>query len=1105
MQSLSLLHVATLAMEKFHHLSPLGLVLLLCFLSASFAMFPTNSTTDQSSLLALRAHISVDPLQILAKNWSVGSSVCHWIGVSCGSRHRRVTALDISNMGLTGIIPPQLGNLSFLVSLDMSANNFHGEPPHEFVGLRRLKLLNLSVNNLEGELPWWIGSFPQLRLLNLRNNSFTGLIPSSISNMSKLEEISLSYNLLQGSIPTGIFNISSLQLIRLTGNGLSGTIPSDMCHHLRGLSLLALSQNKLNGQLPSSLGQCSELQTLSLSFNGFRGSIPKEIGDLKKLEVLYLGINYFEGEIPKEISNSTMMKVLDLSTNNLAGVIPREIGKLYILQLLNLEVNNLTGLIPLEIFNLSTLVIMSFVENQLSGNLPSTFGYRLPSLERLFLGMNSFSGVLPDSILNSSKLHNVDISYNKFTGPLPTSLGDLSLLKRLNLAGNNLTSDSLSLELNFITSLSNCKFLSVLELSGNPLNGILPDSVSNLSTSLERLYLADCKIKGSIPDGMGNLSSLILLDLSINELSGPFPARIKDLQKLQYMDLSRNKLTSRIPLNFLCAFHNLATIDLGQNQIMGSIPKCLGNLISLRHLNLSYNRLYSAPPEEIWNLKDLLMLDLSSNLLSGSLPYAIMNMEMANWVDLSTNQFSGVIPDSIGHMQNLKNLSLAHNRLQGSIPESIGKMLSLESLDLSHNFLSGSIPMSMENLRYLKYINLSFNNLSGEIPSKGPFTNCTAESFGLNHALCGAQRFHVPPCPSISAHKLRTKKLHRTIFISLGVIIAVGVLSFGFVYLRYRKKDEFSSGANLSLVAMPERISYFELLQATNGYNESNLLGTGSFGSVYRGTLDDGRVVAVKVFNLQVEGAFRSFDVECEVLRNLRHRNLTRVISSCSNPEFKALVLEFMPNGSLEKWLYSHNYFLDMMQRLDIVIDVAGALQYLHCEYSTPVIHCDLKPSNVLLDQDMVGHLSDFGLTKLLGEENSITYTETLATLGYLAPEYGLEGLVSAKCDIYSFGIMIMEVFTRTNPNSEMFGEKLSLKSWVANSIPDGLAHVIDANLLKENDEYFGEKLSCIASIMKVALDCMMESPRERSSIKYVLVALKKIKVQYMSPLCSGT
>ncbi|XP_071921266.1 probable LRR receptor-like serine/threonine-protein kinase At3g47570 [Coffea arabica] len=770
-----------------------------------------------------------------------------------------------------------------------------------------------------------------------------------------------------------------------------------------------------------------------------------------------------------------------------------------------MEFNSLTGSIPIEIFNLSKLSVMSLLRNQLSGNLPSTFGYGLANLEELYLSNNHLSGALPSSISNSSNLRLIEIGDNKFTGPIPTSMGDLRLLELLDLAINNLVSDSSSPELSFITSLAKCKYLAILFLGGNPLNGIIPNSVSNLSTSLEQLYVPYCEIKGSIPDGIGNLRSLILLDLSNNDLTGSLPATMKDLQKLQYMDLSMTKLISRVPLHFLCALHNLDTMNLGQNQFMASIPKCFGNLTSLRHLDLSHNKLYSAPPEEIWNLKDLLMLDLSSNLLSGSLPYAITNMKMANWVDLSSNQFSGGIPDSIGDMQNLQNLSLAHNRLQGSIPESIGKVFSLESLDLSHNFLSGSIPMSMENLQYLKYINLSFNNLSGEIPSKGPFTNCTAESFASNQALCGAQRFLVPPCPTISAHRSRTKRVRRAIYILLGVIIAMGALSFGFVYLRYRRKDKLPNGANLSLVAMPERISYFELLQATNGYNESNLLGTGSFGSVYRGTLDDGRVVAVKMFNLQVDGAFKSFDVECEVLRNLRHRNLTRVISSCSNPEFKALVLEFMPNGSLEKWLYSHNYFLDLMQRLDILIDVAGALQYLHCEYATPVIHCDLKPSNVLLDQDMVAHLSDFGLTKLLGEENSITYTETLATVGYLAPEYGLEGLVSAKCDIYSFGIMMMEVFTRTNPNSEMFGEKLGLKSWVANSIPDGLANVIDANLLKESDECIGEKLSCIASIMKVALGCTIESSRERSSIQDVLVALKKIKLQYMSSQNSRT
>ncbi|WRX28493.1 Protein kinase domain - like 10, partial [Theobroma cacao] len=182
------------------------------------------------------------------------------------------------------------------------------------------------------------------------------------------------------------------------------------------------------------------------------------------------------------------------------------------------------------------------------------------------------------------------------------------------------------------------------------------------------------------------------------------------------------------------------------------------------------------------------------------------------------------------------------------------------------------------------------------------------------------------------------------------------------------------------------RISYHELNQATNGFSESRLLGKGNFGSVYQGTLSDGMRFAVKVFKLEFEGAFKSFEIECEVLRNIRHRNLMKIISSCCNIDFKALVLEFMPNGSLDKWLYSNNYFLDILRRLNIMIDVASALEYLHHGHTMPVVHCDSKLSNVLLNEDMVAHLSDFGIAKLLCEEDSMIQTMTIATIGYMEP-----------------------------------------------------------------------------------------------------------------------
>ncbi|XP_022741975.1 receptor kinase-like protein Xa21 [Durio zibethinus] len=190
----------------------------------------------------------------------------------------------------------------------------------------------------------------------------------------------------------------------------------------------------------------------------------------------------------------------------------------------------------------------------------------------------------------------------------------------------------------------------------------------------------------------------------------------------------------------------------------------------------------------------------------------------------------------------------------------------------------------------------------------------------------------------------------------------------------------------MQALAKWRRVSYQELHQATDGFSDNKLLGVGSFGSVYQGTLSDGSSIAVKVFNLELEGAFKSFDIECEVLRNIRHRHLVKIISSCSNIDFKALILQFMPNGSLEKWLYSHNDFLDMLHRLNVMIDVASALEYLHHGYTTPVIHCDLKPSNILLDEDMIAHLGDFGIAKLLGEHDSTIHTMTLATIGYMAP-----------------------------------------------------------------------------------------------------------------------
>ncbi|XP_015167745.1 putative receptor-like protein kinase At3g47110 [Solanum tuberosum] len=745
---------------------------------------------------------------------------------------------------------------------------------------------------------------------------------------------------------------------------------------------------------------------------------------------------------------------------------------------------------------MSGMRVIELVRNNLTGSvLPLSIGSMLPNIEGLYLSSLNLFGTIPHSLFNCSKLIYLDLSYNKLTGLIPNSFGYMTHLKYLGLGGNNLMSDTRS---SFFSSLSNCRELQFLDVSLNPLNVVLPVSVGNVS--LVKLMVVECGLKGEIPKGIGNLSSLIDLDLSGNGLVGSIPTTISNLRLLQSLKLSGNKLSGFIGDN-LCKLQNLGYIHLDQNQLSGSLPNCFGNLTSLREIFLGTNKLHSNIPANLGNLKNLLNLDLSSNNLTGSLPREIGSLKAMIQMDLSMNKLSNGIPEEIGSLQNLIHLSLRDNKLQGSIPSSMSSMSALEYLDLSHNNVSGLIPKSLEKLLNLKYFNVSFNNLVGEIPSSGPFKNLSSQSFISNEALCGSSRFRVPPCHSgTSKHRSKRKKV-LVLILPVGIALVLVSIAFAFVWIKYirGKSTDPQLGVDpSSFVSTRGRISYYELLQATDSLNESNLIGSGSFGSVYKGILRDGTFIAAKVFNLQLQAAFRSFDTECEVLRNLRHRDLTKVITSCSNLDFKALVLEYMSNGSLDKWLYSHNYFLDIKHRLSIMIDVACALEYLHHGCSLPVIHCDLKPSNILLDEDMLAHLSDFGISKMISEDESALYTKTLATLGYIAPEYGLEGMVSTKCDVYSYGIMLMETFTRTKPSNEMFDGDLSLKQWVSNSLPHAVMEVIDPNLITPQDNHSVKKIDCVVSIMKIAINCCVESPKGRIDMKDVAARLKTIKIQLL-------
>ncbi|KAK4484211.1 hypothetical protein RD792_011433 [Penstemon davidsonii] len=928
-------------------------------------------------------------------------------------------------MGLRGTIAKEIGNLSFL------------------------KRLNIGNNSFIGQIPYEIGHLRRLRELRIRYNQLNGQIPLSIGLLTNLEMLDLSGNNLIGTIPWSIFNISSLQGIDLYKNQLSGTLPPSICHHSPKLKFLILSKNQLGGNIPRSLTTCAELNEISLGYNNFIGNIPTQIGNLSQLQYLSLGVNNLTGTIPISVTNMSNLDTFDLSLNSFHGAVPSEMGRLSNLTWLNLAGNKLDGDIPQSIFNLSKLELLDLIDNELSGNIPFSIGKGLPRLSCLNLGVNRFSGRIPESISNLSKLNRLDIGHNLLSGHIPITLGNLQELQYLRLGENQFTNDLSIPEQDFLTPLTKCNMSSCnllwLGLGGNFLNGVIPESLGNL-TSLQRL------------------------------------------------EINNNKLQGSIPLNF-CDLKNLYYLSLFGNKLYGQLPSCLGDLISLREIYLEDNA-FNSIPTNFWSNELIQKIDLDNNLFDGPMPPEIGNMKSAMEISLSKNQFSGGIPSSIEQLQFLTYLDLSNNKLDGQITQSFDSLKELEHLDISHNNISGSIPPSFENLANLRYFNVSFNKLSGEIPDGGPFKNFTADFFIHNKGLCGASRFKVEVCKKNEHKPLVNYRVLRYTLPSIAIVIVA--ITIVIIFTRHRRAaSSFSPLLNTPLRLAHERISYSEIVRATSNFDEENLIGRGGLALVYKGVFSNEMIAAVKVFNLDVQSAFKSFDTECQIMRNIRHKNLVKVITSCSNFDFKALVMEYMPNGNLEKWLHSPNSCSNIGQRLGIMIDVASALEYLHQGCSSPIVHCDIKPNNILLDEDMIARVSDFGISKLLMEDQETPQTRTLGTIGYMAPEYGSAGLVTTMVDTYSFGILLMEMFTRKSPTNEMFSGELTMRRWISESFPNYIVQVIDAELLKEDERTISlTNRKSLTSIMGLALECTADVPEERLDMKVVLIRLKVIKTE---------
>ncbi|PWA53089.1 cGMP-dependent kinase [Artemisia annua] len=1070
---------------------------IICLISATVSASYGGNETDYHALLSFKSKITHDPYKVLT-SWNHSFHFCDWSGISCGKRHKRVTVLRLVSQGLEGSLSPHVGNLSFLRKLSLPNNNFQGTIPHELGRLSRLCHLYLSRNKFSGVIPTNLSGCSNLEDLWLNLNELTGSIPKEMSLLSKLVVLYIGYNSLEGSLSPNVGNLSFLQELDLSNNSFQGTIPHELgrLYRLRGLYLY---DNKFSGVIPTNLSGCSNLEDLWLNLNELTGSIPKEMSLLSKLARLVIEYNKLTGGIPPFLGNITSMEVFSATRNPLGGSIPDTLGLWKSLTEFHSGGCNLYGSIPHSIFNLSLLVNFSLAGNHLTGSLPSELGNQLPNLEWLQLWGNELTGVLPPSLSNCSKLLILEMANNSFSGKLTIDFSKLRDIKSIRLQNNNFHGREETDDMSFIDSLKNCTKLVDLGLLNCNLIGVLPISIGNLSYQLSFLNLGYNHLFGSLPSSIGSLVGLTTLSLENNRFKGNIPTSVGKLHKLQALGLDRNHFSGPIP----DAIGNLSLLNklyLYSNKLEDHIPSSLGNCTKLNELYLTDNRLTGKIPKQILQLPSLtIFLDLSHNSLYGSIPSEIKDLKMLSSLALSYNNLSGTIT-SLGECISLTYLNLSGNIFEGIIPSSLSSLGGLEVLDISQNKLSGKVPQFLENWHSLEYLNLSFNDFEGEVPSVGVFANASAFSVLGNNRLCGGLvTLELPKCKEMGSKKKRFP-----LFILIILIAPTLLIVLYCVYLLCTKKrnsqQSQSSGSERFM-----QVSYSQLLKATDGFSATNLIGEGAFSCVYKGILDsdDDKFVAIKVLRLQNRGAHKSFLAECEAWRNIRHRNLLKIVTSCSSVDFqgndfKALVYEFMPNGSVHDWLHlsANKSKLNLLQRINILKDVATALDYLHNRCQTTIVHGDLKPSNILLDADMVAHVGDFGLARLLGtglHQNSSTGVK--GTIGYAPPEYGLGSEMTSIGDVYSFGILLLEVMTGKRPTDDMFSDGLSLHKFAYMALPDQVIDVIDDDAIElQSMEANANKMEeFLVAIIKIGVSCSVDSPPQRMKTETVVTELQRI------------
>ncbi|KAJ4702820.1 hypothetical protein OWV82_022811 [Melia azedarach] len=849
-----------------------------------------------------------------------------------------------------------------------------------------------------------------------------------------------------------------------------------------------------------------------------RGQIPEEIVALQYLTFLKIDQNFFTGPLPGFIGNLSQLTLLSVAHNVFSGPIPKELGNLKALTVLSFGGNNFSGTLPPELGNLAKLEQLYINSCGATGEIPSTFA-NLRNMQTLWASDAAFTGKIPDFIGNWTKLQSLRFQGNSFEGPIPSSFSNLASLTSLRISDIYNFSSSLD----FILNLKN---LSDLNLRNALITDSIPSQIGEFQ-SLQTLDLSFNNLTGQIPSSLFNIGSLNYLSLGNNSLSGNLPSQKSE--SLQNIDLSYNHLSGTFPswvnsnlqLNLVA---NNFTFDRSNISVMPGL-NCLQrtfpcNWNTPRYANFSVkcggqqmradNIVYEA---------DNSSLGAASFVVTTSEKWAVSNVglfadrENPQYVQNTLAQVTGTRTPEIYQTSRISPGSLRYYGLGlENGPYNVSLLFAeTDYLDRSTErweslgqrlfdiYIQGSLRLkdfdiSKEaggpNKAITKNFNamVSDNHLEIHLFWAGKGTCCIPKQGDYGPAISALRVISGFP-PSVSGLPPSTPGKKSRTGLIIGIAVPIGILSlialFVLFYMR-RKRDDDDEEVLFGIDAKPNTFSYAELRSATNDFEPSNKLGEGGFGPVYKGKLSDGRVVAVKQLSLASHQGKNQFINEIATISAVQHRNLVRLYGCCIEGTRRLLVYEYLENKSLDQVLFEKSELhLDWATRFSVCLGTARGLAYLHEESRPRIVHRDVKASNILLDAELCPKISDFGLAKLYDDKKTHISTRVAGTIGYLAPEYAMRGHLTEKADVFSFGVVALEIVTgRANADNSLDMEKIYLLEWAWSLHENNQSlELVDPTLTEFNKD---EALRVIG----VALLCTQGSPMLRPPMSRVIAML---------------